>query len=338
MSNPRWVAWRLDDSSLTPSHLPVDARREVGVRVRDRSSRPGTLIANASAVLSRELPLAVSNAALTAVLSDPGLLLETSSSPPFVNAGGGVTWTTNYFNDASNSDDEVIISATLPFGTSLVSVSHEWNALTAAADPALPVGPVTVAAPFVNVTTNLDGTTTVSVVICSGNPATGGGLRGDDLALAEGGTLTWSVTTSPSLASGTLLTASVEGCYENSANAFCIVEEDTVEVANADLTVTGSSPTRSLPASAIARGRPASRLPVGSCHNPKRAAVSARQRRRASALVASSTRSSRRSAPCLSAAPRSSSSTLRPWGAVWFQAPVSPTRRRSRRRRLRTPF
>jgi|GEM_PF-258842 len=238
MSNPRWVAWRLDDPSLTPSHLPVDARREVGVRVRDRSSRPGTLIANASAVLSRELPLAVSNAALTAVLSDPGLLLETSSSPPFVNAGGGVTWTTTYFNDASNADDEVIISATLPFGTSLVSVSHEWNALTADADPALPVGPVTIAAPFVNVTTNLDGTTTVSVVICSGNPAIGGGLRGDDLALAEGGTLTWAVTTSPSLASGTLLTASVEGCYENSANAFCIVEEDTVEVANADLTVT----------------------------------------------------------------------------------------------------
>ena len=232
-----WVGWRLDDTLLTPAHLPILSRRVMGLRVRDKGSNAGVVIADAAGVISETLPVAISNSNLTAVLPDPGLQIETTASVPVVSAGDTYTWTATYFNDSSNPDDEVILTATLPTGTTLVSVTHTWNPYTNGDDPTLPVGPVVLGAGEVTIAPNLDGTTTVSVTVCATDPVTGPGIRGDQLALGEGGVLVWTVTASPGLTSGTTLTTTIEGCYDNAANGFCIADESSVDIANAEISL-----------------------------------------------------------------------------------------------------
>ena len=237
-SSAVWVAWRVDDVSLTPAQVPVGARRTVGLRVRDKGSASGSVLVEASGTLSADLPIAVSNAVITAVLADPGLNVDVQATPAVVSATDTYAWQTTYFNDAANPDTEVTLTQTFPVGTIPITVTHTWNDYTLGNDPTLPAGSVTLGVDIATVTPNLDGSTTVTIVVCSNDPVLGEGIRGDDLALAEGGVVTWTVQASPGLQSGTALTTTVEGCYENANNSFCLVDDNTVDVANAELSLT----------------------------------------------------------------------------------------------------
>jgi uncharacterized repeat protein (TIGR01451 family) len=238
-----YVAWLLDDQAGPPAHLAIDARRTVGLRVRDNGAAggaaAGSFIVDQAAVLSAELPLAVGTPALTAVLPDPGLDVDVVAVPPVVSVGEPFAWSTTYANDSANADDEVVLTFTLPAGAVPGAITHAWNDFTVGNDTALPVGVVDITGnPSTSVSPNTDGTTTVTVVVCSNDPQKGEGLRADDLALGEGGVLVVHAEPATGLSSGTVLTGTLSGCYENTANAFCLTDDAPVTIENADVVVT----------------------------------------------------------------------------------------------------
>lgn len=231
-----WVAWLVDDSSLTPAQFPVGSTRSVGLFTRNDEDRgpaqvdsvAGVVIFNETGIFSNELIQAIGNEVRTTIEETPGLYLK-KTGPGVIAAGENFDWTIEYYNNSGSFDDVVIIEDTLPAGVSFVSATHTWNA-EATANGASGIASGVVPS---QVSTNPDGTTTITFRIADD-------YRGADLATLEGGTLTITAQADPA-PNGTFLTNTVCGTASNTVGNTYVCDEDTVEVQNPDLWISKSA-------------------------------------------------------------------------------------------------
>jgi uncharacterized repeat protein (TIGR01451 family) len=234
-SSVTWVAWNLDDPSLGDI-LPTGVTGKVGLTVTndDDTSTPGidpspigTIVSNAPAIFSSDLLQAIANQVFTTILPNPGLRISKTSDKEVLYAGESFNWNIEYYNDSGNPDTSVTLTDTVPAGAIPTAIYHTWNA-KAVSNGATPGTEVDVtASPFVTMTPNPDGTTTIVLDVT--------GMRGGDLEHIEGGTLRIATDTATTLVSGDILLNSVLGCFANPSGNFCISTQDTVAIVNPDM-------------------------------------------------------------------------------------------------------
>ena len=132
-----WVAFLIDDPTLTPPQLPVNSTRSLTMRVRNdedtdpanqQNSAIGVQIRNAIATFSNELLYAVANQVITTVAQAPGIEVI-KTGPATAAAGEPVSWLIDYSNNSGVDDTTVTITELLPAGVTLVGVNHTFNAL-----------------------------------------------------------------------------------------------------------------------------------------------------------------------------------------------------------------
>ena len=231
-----WVAWQVDDMTLTPPQFPIGETHTVGFFVRNDEDRgvaqvdsnSGVVIFNEAGIFSNELLQAIGNEVRTTIEETPGLFLD-KSGPGVAVAGADFAWTIEYYNNSGSDDDVVTIEDVLPAGVSFVSATHQWNAVATSNGAA---GIATGAVPS-QVINNPDGTTTLIFRIADD-------YRGGNLASLEGGTLT--IMAQADIApSGTFLTNTACGSASNVSGSTFVCDEDTVELQNPDLWITKSA-------------------------------------------------------------------------------------------------
>jgi len=236
-TNTMYVAWKIDDSSLSLPLFPAGGQGKVGMlttndengpEAGDTGSPVGTIIYNYASIFSEELIQAIGNQVTTTILPDPGLRMNKTSSKEVLHAGEVFDWNISYFNDSGNDDTEVNLTDTLPIGVELLGVYHTWNQ-TALDNGAIPVSEENITnSSNVNILYNADGTTTIEIVIAQG-------LRGANLGFMEGGNLRINVRAKETLLSTTILQNIIVGCYSNNGIGFCSSDTDNVQIENPDL-------------------------------------------------------------------------------------------------------
>jgi uncharacterized delta-60 repeat protein/uncharacterized repeat protein (TIGR01451 family) len=239
LNDVAYIAWKLDDSSLASPILATGSNGRVGMMVTNDEnaatvdidpSISGTIITNYATILSSELLQAIGNQILTTILPDPGLDINKTSNPSVIVAGGEFDWYIDYVNDSANPDEIVTITDRLPYGAQALEVFHTWNDYTQQQNPSLPSTEqnITNNSTITTITLNPDGTTEVVIKI---SPE----LRGGDLVFQEGGRIRIRTRALNTLPSGTILVNEAEGCYQNSAGAYCLIDYDNVRISNPDL-------------------------------------------------------------------------------------------------------
>ena len=246
-SQIKFVAWKIDDSSLPQPLLATNTLGKVGMYVTNdddgsgsgtSGSVDGTIIRNNAASMADQLLQTISNQVITTILPEPGLRLSKTSDQDIIGAGTPFTWSISYYNDSGSDDTEVILTDALPLGVNISGLTHEWNSQALANDPTLPAGQVNILANAnVQVTPGPTGTT-IRIVIADTDGSPTDGLRQSNLGFLEGGTIRIMATVDGTIvSSGTTLTNTVEGCYSNPLNSYCITASDLVTVQKPDLTV-----------------------------------------------------------------------------------------------------
>jgi uncharacterized repeat protein (TIGR01451 family)/uncharacterized delta-60 repeat protein len=239
LNDVAYIAWKLDDSSLASPILATGSNGRVGMLVTNDENHTtvdidpsisGTIITNYATILSSELLQAIGNQILTTILPDPGLDINKTSNPSVIAAGAEFDWYIDYVNDSANPDEIVTITDRLPYGAQALEVFHTWNSYTQSQNPSLPTTEqnITNNSTITTITLNPDGTTEVVVRI---SPQ----LRGGDLVFQEGGRIRIRARALDTLPSGTILVNEAEGCYQNSAGAYCLIDYDNVRISNPDL-------------------------------------------------------------------------------------------------------
>jgi uncharacterized repeat protein (TIGR01451 family) len=187
-----WVAWQVDEPTLNPPQLAINAPRTVGFRVQNdddgqgpgtAGSPQGTCLLNSAAIFSSELLQAIGNQVITKIDDSPSILVQ-KIGPVVVEAGVDFTWVVAYHNNTLQTPDQTVdITDTLPPGITFVSATHQWNAVAAANGAPGGVVPQPVTPGIVN---NLDGSTSLTFPI-----AGAAGYRGPSAALLglEGGVI-----------------------------------------------------------------------------------------------------------------------------------------------------
>ncbi|MBK8092689.1 MAG: DUF11 domain-containing protein [Verrucomicrobiaceae bacterium] len=239
----RWVAWQMDDASLTPPAFITGTARSVSFRVRNDLDGPGsgtagsavgTVIFNSGAVFSEELLQAIGNEVVTTINDSPAILVQ-KTGPSAVNTGVSFAWTIQYYNNSGTTDDVVSIVDTLPAGVTFQSATHTWNA--AALANGAPPANNGLAVPS-SVVSNPDGTTTVTFDIAG---TTGYRGNGDDLAPSEGGTLVIQAQVNAGITSGANLLNHVSATATTGTDTSTSSDDHLVIVRNAELRMVKTS-------------------------------------------------------------------------------------------------
>ena len=121
-----WVAFLVDDLTLSPPQFVTGVRRTVRLEATVTDINLGAVIANQAAILSRELVQAISNKVNFTVTGRPGLRM-TQSCVDVVATGASFTYAVDYDNDSANLDTGVTIVGRAPDGLSVLNVAHAWN-------------------------------------------------------------------------------------------------------------------------------------------------------------------------------------------------------------------
>ncbi|MCC6621566.1 MAG: DUF11 domain-containing protein [Deltaproteobacteria bacterium] len=116
VSSPTWIAFLVDNGSLTPAQLEIGQSRSVQFTVSVQADI-GSTLRNDAGVLSKEVLPAISNEVVTFVSDEPSLEV-TRTCPAVVSAGEPFTYTIDYLNNSTNPDYDVAIEETLPAGVS----------------------------------------------------------------------------------------------------------------------------------------------------------------------------------------------------------------------------
>ncbi len=232
-----YVAYLVDNTALARPQLAAGASGTVGMAVTNddngseagtAGSTAGTVIYNYAAIISNQTLQAIGNTVNTTILSDPGLLIRKTTPRTIVTAGEAFDWFINYRNDSNANDTSAIITETLPYGVSLQDIYNTWNDKAVSQGMATGEANIT-SSPAVDMVTNVDGTTTVTITIA-------GALRSGDLRPQEGGNLRLRVKVGDDVGSGIRLNNKARACYANElAGPFCSDDESAVLVQNADL-------------------------------------------------------------------------------------------------------
>ncbi|HSO83818.1 hypothetical protein, partial [Thiocapsa sp.] len=239
----RWIAWLMDDATISPPQYPVGTVNTVGFRVGNDLDGPGpntdgspvgTQNFNTVGIFSDELIQAIGNEVVTTINDLPGILVR-KTGPSFVTRSQEFEWVVTYFNNSGGNNTTTVVTDTLPVGITFVSATHEWN--EEALNNGVPANNNSQLVPS-SVVANPDGTTTLTFQIAN-NPGTNG-YRGADESLhtTEGGTIVLRVRVNDNIPSGTILQNRVAG---EAANAFGTTrsrDRHEVEVRNADTRVT----------------------------------------------------------------------------------------------------
>ena len=115
VTNPKYIAYLVDDSLNTPKAYNVWEMNCVGLKVKDNNSSIGSLIVNSTAILSDQNLQSISNQVQTTILETPGLNIQMNSNPEvYINACKEFDWIVNYTNDASSPNYTTRIRIKLP--------------------------------------------------------------------------------------------------------------------------------------------------------------------------------------------------------------------------------
>jgi len=179
-----YVAFLVDDATLSPAIFVTDQLRSVAVTVRvDDDLELGTVLSNDALIVANGLPQAISDKVHDIVSERPSIRVA-KAGPDVVAAGETFDITVTYVNDSTNPDDHVTLSELLPDALTVVSVSHTWNAETPYTDA-------------ITHTVGADGQLHWDLVDAAGDPLV--------LAPHQGGTIVLTVTVAGDTATGTLL-------------------------------------------------------------------------------------------------------------------------------------
>ncbi|MFT7578686.1 MAG: putative repeat protein (TIGR01451 family) [Myxococcota bacterium] len=212
-----YVAFQLDDPSLSPPQVPTGEVDRVKFIVRVADADTGDTLGNEALVLSSELLGAISNQVQVTVSANPSIRVS-RSCPGVATSNEIVTYTVDYFNDASNLDESVILDELLPDEVSFLDATHVWNAATNGAYNAI------------DVTGEIEGST----VRFNVTDAIGGPLRS-----LEGGTFTIRVQVRSDVPTGTTTTLAGLAFADNGAINTPVTAFSSCDllVANADVTI-----------------------------------------------------------------------------------------------------
>ncbi|PKN55529.1 MAG: hypothetical protein CVU56_20835 [Deltaproteobacteria bacterium HGW-Deltaproteobacteria-14] len=134
-ANTTFVAFLVDDGSLSPAQLVTGQQRHVDFTVTvDAGTPTGTVIANDALIVANGLPQAISDKARDTVSEKPSIRVA-KTGPEVVAAGEVFEIAITYFNDSTNTDDHVLISELLPPELTILSFTHTWNSATPYATP-----------------------------------------------------------------------------------------------------------------------------------------------------------------------------------------------------------
>ncbi|TNF24770.1 MAG: DUF11 domain-containing protein, partial [Deltaproteobacteria bacterium] len=210
-----WVAFAVDDPTLSPPQLRTDHTTSASFRVAVRADvANGSVVANEAAVLSNELMQSIGNRVRTTVATRPSLFLA-KGCPSVVAAGEHVVYTLAFGNDSTNDDDAVVLEDVLPAGLTLAGYDVTWNAEALAAHPDADLPPLT-----------LDGEA-LRFDITAG--------LGGPLGPLAGGVLTVDTVVDAATPSGTTIVNQATGETANEAGTFVVFDDCPTLVENADL-------------------------------------------------------------------------------------------------------
>ena len=229
-----WIAFKVDDPSLTPNQLPVDINFKTaaflvendddGTGPSTAGSPEGTIIFNEEVIFSDQNLMAVGNEVRTTIEDFPGLEMDKRSSSEVVTNGETFDWIVDYKNNSAFKNDVVTITDVIPSEFTLNSVNHEWN------DEAGGGGITDITNDAnVTITNNSDGSTTVELRI-SGSSA----FR-SKLFKEEGGTIYFNVQANSEVPCGALIFNEVSGYASNDGGESLTGAQDEITIYNPDV-------------------------------------------------------------------------------------------------------
>ncbi|MFT7583205.1 MAG: putative repeat protein (TIGR01451 family), partial [Myxococcota bacterium] len=122
-----YVAFLVDDASLTPPQFITGAARSVTLRVEvDPSAVEGSLAVNEALIFSSELLGAISNQVRTFVSPSPSVSVG-RECVGVVASQETFDYALEYRNNSTNNDDVLVLTETLPAGLSFVSAVHTFD-------------------------------------------------------------------------------------------------------------------------------------------------------------------------------------------------------------------
>ncbi|MFT7582313.1 MAG: putative repeat protein (TIGR01451 family), partial [Myxococcota bacterium] len=214
-SETLWIAFSMDDPTLSPTMVVTGGGRTAQIRVRAAAdSLVGDVITNEGATFTDNLIQAIGERTRTIISALPSLK-TTATCSEIVSQEEVVTLTLTYLNDSTNNDDVVSVDVTLPAGLMFDSFSHSYSAQTAAAHPGAVQPTATVE----------DATLTLDVTAGLGGP----------LGPGEGGVMTITALVDSGVSSGTLVTSATGGTATNAEGGLRLESSCTTLVTNADL-------------------------------------------------------------------------------------------------------
>ncbi|MFT7579380.1 MAG: putative repeat protein (TIGR01451 family), partial [Myxococcota bacterium] len=213
-----YVAFQIDDPSLAPPQVPTGRTGSLRFIVTVDDADTGDTLGNEALVFSEELLGAISNQVQVTVSANPSIRVSRSCTD-VATASETITYVLDYFNDASNLDESVVLEELLPDEVTFVDAVHTWNAATEGAYDAI------------DVPAEQDGSTVRFQV----TDALAGPLRS-----LEGGQIVIRVRVNDDVASGTITALSGLAFASNGAINTPVTAFSTCEllVSNADITVT----------------------------------------------------------------------------------------------------
>ncbi|MFT7579291.1 MAG: putative repeat protein (TIGR01451 family), partial [Myxococcota bacterium] len=215
-ATPLWMAFEMDDTTLTPPMVRTGGAVTAAIKVRADSDKiTGDILTNEAAILTASLLQAIGEQTRTVISTLPSLHTVTECSP-VVSLDEPVTITVTYRNDSTNDDDQVVVTVALPDEVTYTpSAAHVFDASTAAAHPGAS-----------QVTVEVDGQSLrFDITAALGAP----------LAKGEGGTITIEAAVASGIVSGTQALTTATGLAINAAGG---LEQETAcitLVENADV-------------------------------------------------------------------------------------------------------
>ena len=226
-----FVAWEVDDLSLTPPLLVADQLKSLTVCMRNdedrgpaqQDSANGTLIRNRAGIFADGLIQALTAPYDTLASSQPGIQII-KSGPSVAKAGEQIEWVIDYRNNSGSADTVLELTEHLPAGLVFISAEHRFN------DVAISNGASSSVTAETSSSTRADGGLDLFFDIT-------GDQRGGDILPAEGGSITVRVEIPANTPTGSTFINVACGTAQNQEGSFSICDEAEVQVFNPDLTI-----------------------------------------------------------------------------------------------------